>query len=66
MEHAVFGILQTKGIKIAFSMTEISKLHSQAVKRLNTFDAVIVPDIFLVEVYKNSGVKIPIFVFLYH
>lgn len=50
-------------IKIAYSMLESTCIPQKWVTILNSrFDAVIVPDAFLVEVYKNSGVSIPIFV----
>lgn len=49
-------------IKIAYSMLESSRIPSEWVQILNSFfDAVVVPDSFLVDVYKNSGVTIPIF-----
>lgn len=50
-------------IKIAFSMIESTAIPIQWVKILNQkFDAVAVPDKFLCDVYRKSGVKIPIFV----
>lgn len=50
-------------IKLAYSMVESTAIPTQWVKLLNNlFDAVIVPDKFLVDVYVNSGVKLPIFV----
>jgi glycosyltransferase involved in cell wall biosynthesis len=49
-------------IKIAYSMTESSRIPEQWVFVLNRyFDAVAVPDPFLIEVYQQSGVQIPIF-----
>lgn len=49
-------------IKIAYSMLESSEIPPQWVKILNeNFDAVVVPDQFLVDVYENCGVKIPVF-----
>lgn len=49
-------------IRIAYSMLECSEIPSQWVRILNQqFDAVVVPDPFLVSVYENSGVTIPIF-----
>lgn len=48
---------------VAYSVVEGSRVYSQWVQRLNQFfDAVCVPDQYLVQVYKSSGVKIPIFV----
>lgn len=50
-------------IKIAYSMFETSRIPEAWVGYLNNyFDAVVVPDQFLVSVYKQSGVRIPIFV----
>jgi glycosyltransferase involved in cell wall biosynthesis len=50
-------------IKIAYSMVETTAVPVEWVDILNThFDAVIVPDQWLVSVYKNAGVQIPIFV----
>ena len=50
-------------IKIAYSMLESSKIPSRWVAILNkTFDLVVVPDEFYLAVYRNCGVKIPIYV----
>jgi glycosyltransferase involved in cell wall biosynthesis len=50
-------------IRIAYSMYESSKIPMSWVDILNSsFDAVAVPDQYLVQVYKDSGVYIPIFV----
>lgn len=50
-------------IKLAYSMLEGTAIPQRWVSILNEhFDAVIVPDAWLVEVYTNSGVNIPIFV----
>lgn len=49
-------------IKIAYSMLEGSEIPKKWTQILNQhFDAVVVPDPFLIEVYQNCGVKIPIF-----
>jgi len=49
-------------IKMAYSMLECTAIPQEWVQSLNDgFDAVIVPDPWLVNVYKNSGVNIPIF-----
>ena len=49
-------------IKIAYTMVESTEVCSTWVDILNNhFDAAVVPDPFLVNVYKNSGVTIPIF-----
>ncbi len=65
--HTPFKRLKTPAaedqIRIAYSMFESSAIPPMWVSILNTyFDAVAVPDPFLVDVYKNSGVKLPIFV----
>ena len=50
-------------IKIAYSMFESSAIPQLWVDILNKYyDIVVVPDQWLVDVYKSSGVKIPIFV----
>lgn len=50
-------------IKIAYSMLESTQIPIEWSKILNEkFDAVVVPDEYYIEVYKNSGVQIPIFV----
>lgn len=50
-------------VKLAYSMLESTQIPNLWVNILNEeFDAVVVPDKFLVSVYENSGVKIPIFV----
>lgn len=48
-------------IKIAYSMFESDRIPELWVRILNSFyDVVLVPDPYLIEVYYNSGVKIPI------
>ena len=50
-------------IRIAYSMLESTRIPQEWVMQLNLYyDAVAVPDIFLVDAYKKSGVKIPVFV----
>jgi len=50
-------------IRIAYSMFESTKIPHEWTYILNTyFDAVAVPDKFLVNIYKNCGVNVPIFV----
>lgn len=50
-------------IKIAYSMFESDAIPKLWVKILNNhYDMVVVPDKWLVSVYRNSGVNIPIFV----
>ncbi|MDB6082094.1 MAG: hypothetical protein JWO53_1366 [Chlamydiia bacterium] len=61
-EDDQFPSLPEADIRIAYSMFESTKIPASWVMILNTlFDAVVVPDHFLVDVYKNSGVRIPIF-----
>jgi glycosyltransferase involved in cell wall biosynthesis len=56
------NVPETK-IKLAYSMFESDRLCADWVDILNqTFDAVIVPDECLVDIYHKSGVKIPVFV----
>jgi glycosyltransferase involved in cell wall biosynthesis len=50
-------------IKLAYSMFESDRIPNLWVRILNSYyDAVVVPDSYLISVYENSGVKIPIFV----
>lgn len=50
-------------INIAYSVFETSKISAEWVSILNNkFDMVVVADTFLTDVYKKSGVNIPIFV----
>lgn len=50
-------------IRFAYSMFESTQIPREWVPILNEyFDAVIVPDKFLVEVYRDCGVRLPIFV----
>lgn len=50
-------------IRLAYTMFESSEIPKEWVVILNNyFDAAIVPDDFLIKVYQNSGVDIPIFV----
>jgi glycosyltransferase involved in cell wall biosynthesis len=58
-----FPLLPDADIRIAYSMFESTKIPQEWVVILNTlFDMVVVPDSFLVDVYKNCDVRIPIFV----
>lgn len=57
-KHVPFG-----GIKLAYTMVESTSVCPKWVEILNKhFDAALVPDPYLVQVYKDSGVIIPIFV----
>ena len=50
-------------IKMAYSMFESDAIPKLWVNILNTYyDMLVVPDPYLVKIYKNSGVKIPIFI----
>lgn len=58
-----FNAVPANKIKIAYSMFETTKFPYSWVQKLNNnFDAVVVPDEFLIDIYKQSGVLIPIFV----
>lgn len=62
-KNLVKSLPKNRGIKIAYSMFETTRIHKRWTKILNNkFDAVVVPDPFLVKVYQDSGVCIPIFV----
>ena len=53
---------QDDQVRIAHSMFETTQIPHEWVGALNShFDCVVVPDPFLVKVYQNSGVKLPIF-----
>lgn len=58
-----FDICNPKQLRLAYSMFESSLIPPRWVHNLNTyFDAVVVPDSYLVQTYQHSGVTIPIFV----
>ena len=55
--------LPQDSLRIAYSMIEFSKVPLSMVKTLNNkFDICVVPDIYLKNVYEQSGVVIPIYV----
>ena len=61
-KKVIKGLKNSDNIRIAYSMFESSLIPPEWVVSLNLcFDAVAVPDKFLIDVYKNSGVTIPIF-----
>ena len=61
-QGVIKGPKNEQSIRIAYSMFESSEIPPEWVNSLNTyFDAVAVPDKFFMDVYKNSGVTIPIF-----
>ena len=58
----IFNKKKPNQVWLAYSMFETSKIPNAFVDNIqNHFDAVIVPDPYLIEVYKNSGVTKPIF-----
>lgn len=60
--NKALSVLQNS-IKLAYSMIEYTDVPKYWVEKLNNnFDGLIVPDEFWIEVYKKSGVIIPIFV----
>lgn len=62
LEKDNYQLVPDSKIKIAYSMIESTKIPKEWVKILNEqFDAVAVPDRFLISVYHNSGVTIPVF-----
>lgn len=57
------GVTQNKQIRIAYSTSESTLISHERALLLNLyFDAIVVPDAFLVDSYVHSGVNIPIFV----
>ncbi len=62
INHATYTFVPQSKIKIAYSMFESNSIPKPWVEILNTnFDAVVVPDLYLVDSYRNAGVVIPIF-----
>ncbi len=58
----LFSIPKNSHLTIAYSMIEGTKVPETWVAVLNHyFDAVAVPDPYLIDVYQSSGVKIPVF-----
>lgn len=52
-----------QGIRIAFSWADQTELEKELVDRLNGyFDMILIPDEYLIDVYKKSGVITPVFV----
>lgn len=55
--------VKKNSICFAYSMWETTRISDEWVNAINKhFDGVLVPADFLVEVYQNSGVKVPIFI----
>jgi glycosyltransferase involved in cell wall biosynthesis len=48
-------------IRLAYTMSESTRLSSGRVDIINQFDAILVPDGYLIKCYRESGVKVPIF-----
>ncbi len=62
MRDEFYQKLPSSMIKYIYSMFESTSIPKQAVDKINNyFDAVIVPDPFHIQVYKESGVVKPIF-----
>lgn len=62
-EYSSYTYLPDSPIKLVVSMLEADRMIPQCVQILNTrFDGVIVPDEYWIEIYKKSGVTIPVFV----
>jgi glycosyltransferase involved in cell wall biosynthesis len=62
LDHLFYKSVPNSKIKIAYSMFESTRIPPQWVEILNAeFDAVVVPDSYLIKVYRDSGVQIPIF-----
>ncbi len=62
-ELNIYKKMPDSPIKIAYTMFESTAIPDNWVSILNNkFDMAIVPDQYLIEVYKNCGVQIPIFV----
>jgi len=60
--HEYTSIPNDSIINYAYCATERTKITPEAASRYNNhFDALLVPDTWLVDVYKNSGVTIPVF-----
>ena len=58
----ITGLKNPTNIRIAYSMFESSEIPPEWVIALNNyFDAVAVPDKFLIDIYRNCGVTLPIF-----
>lgn len=62
INYPIYTCVPESKIKIAYSMWESNRIPSTWVQILNQhFDAVVVPDSFLIDSYRDSGVTIPIF-----
>lgn len=62
IDYPTYTFVPESKIKIAYSMWESNRIPQKWVRILNqNFDAVVVPDSFLIDCYKDSGVTIPIF-----
>ncbi len=61
-EHASHGPLAMAGPRVAVTMFESTQLPPTWAGPLNRCEAVIVPSAWLVQVFRNSGVTVPIYV----
>ena len=62
VNNPTYAFVPKSQIKIAYSMWESNQIPATWVKVLNQyFDAVVVPDSFVFNTYRESGVTIPIF-----
>jgi len=57
-----YGWWMQAGVKIAITMWESTQLPPEWAAILNTFDAVILPARFLVDVFRDNGVTAPLYV----
>jgi|AMWB02.1.fsa_nt_gi glycosyltransferase involved in cell wall biosynthesis len=48
-------------VRLAYTMSESTRLSPGRVDIINQFDAILVPDAYLIKCYCESGVKVPIF-----
>lgn len=63
VNHLTYAYVPDSKIKIAYTMWESNQIPEKWVEILNQyFDACVVPDAFVSDTYRNSGVLIPIFV----
>lgn len=60
--YAAHGFMASRGPRIAVTMFESTKLPPGWAEPLNECDAVVVPSRWLVDVFRDSGVRVPIHV----
>lgn len=62
MQDLAYQSVDTDKIRYSYTMFESSRIPEKTIARLNQyFDAIIVPDPYYVDVYKDSGLTIPAF-----